>query len=385
MNETAQIRSSPKPVCTSTTADVCIQGYSVLEDFVSEEEETQLLDYFNEKSLEWLDASIGRRQQHYGFKFNYYTRMIDFLNSVPKIPQNCDNIIQKLEHIVQNEQTLSSSQVKYKFNQLTVNEYYPGQGIGHHIDTINCIGPYLCSLSLGSQCVMTLTKTKTAKSKDIENSASDNSEDGSNSTADKKYIFLPRRSVLILTGESRYACTHGISYRKCDMHNGILMHRERRVSLTFRQVVLPGTIPTSSLAATNMEKQHVFNVYDSIAIHWHHTRGKRKVFWARVKEFLESLEPGSMIADVGCGDGKYFGVTNENNLVMIGCDRSLGLLQALRDSEVETNQAIANGTSENGQIPTQNQTFCCDAVQLPLVTNMFDATLCIAVLHHIGK
>ena len=163
------------------------------------------------------------------------------------------------------------------------------------------------------------------------------------------------------------------------------MNRQRRVSLTFRQVVLPGNIPTSSLVATNMEKQHVFNVYDSIAIHWHHTRGKRKVFWARVKDFLESLDPGSMIADVGCGDGKYFGVTNENNLVMIGCDRSLGLLQALRDSEVETNEAIAKGTNEPGQIATQNQTFCCDAVQLPLVTNMFDATLCIAVLHHIGK
>ena len=43
-------------------------------------------------------------------------------------------------------------------------------------------------------------------------------------------------------------------------------------------------------------------VYDDIAVHWNHTRGKRKVHWARVKDFLEALPPGSLLADVGSGD-----------------------------------------------------------------------------------
>ena len=30
------------------------------------------------------------------------------------------------------------------------------------------------------------------------------------------------------------------------------------------------------------------------------------------------------------------------------------------------------------------EAFCCDAVKLPLRSNAFDATICIAVLHHLA-
>jgi SAM-dependent methyltransferase len=121
------------------------------------------------------------------------------------------------------------------------------------------------------------------------------------------------------------------------------------------------------------------------------------VFWAVVRDFLDALPVGSLVADVGCGDGKYFGVTNENNLVMVGCDRSMGLLKALKDGERAANKAILEGgdniavataagagVGEAPSKPTHNQTFCCDAVQVPMRTDAFDATLCIAVLHHLG-
>jgi hypothetical protein len=32
-----------------------------------------------------------------------------------------------------------------------------------------------------------------------------------------------------------------------------------------------------------------------------------------------------------------------------------------------------------------HETFCCDAIKLPLLSNFFDASLCIAVLHHIAS
>jgi hypothetical protein len=35
---------------------------------------------------------------------------------------------------------------------------------------------------------------------------------------------------------------------------------------------------SDGLLSSEQEKEHVFRVYDGIALHWHHTRGKRKVY-----------------------------------------------------------------------------------------------------------
>jgi hypothetical protein len=43
------------------------------------------------------------------------------------------------------------------------------------------------------------------------------------------------------------------------------------------KALIPGDLPSSSLASSELEKDHVFRVYDNIAVHWNHTRGKRKV------------------------------------------------------------------------------------------------------------
>lgn len=34
---------------------------------------------------------------------------------------------------------------------------------------------------------------------------------------------------------------------------------------------------SKGIQSTEIEMKHVYEVYDEIAIHWHHTRGKRKV------------------------------------------------------------------------------------------------------------
>jgi len=107
---------------------------------------------------------------------------------------------------------------------------------------------------------------------------------------------------------------------------------------------------------------HVVRVYDNIAIHWNHTRGKRKVHWHKVKDFIDSLPTGTLLADVGSGDGKYFGLNP--GVLSIGCDRSLKLLEVSHAIDFDT--------------------FCCDAVKLPFRSELFDATLCIAVLHHLS-
>lgn len=43
-------------------------------------------------------------------------------------------------------------------------------------------------------------------------------------------------------------------------------------------------------------------VYDEISNHFSETRHKR---WPNVTKFLEGLEEGTLLLDVGCGNGKY--------------------------------------------------------------------------------
>src|SRR3954452_6889602 len=102
-------------------------------------------------------------------------------------------------------------------DQLIVNEYEPGQGISAHVDCIPCFGPVVCSLTLGSPCVMELSAVE---------------DDGAES------LLLERGSLLVLAGEARYKWRHAIPGRKTDKVGGRAVPRGRRVSLTFRTVLL---------------------------------------------------------------------------------------------------------------------------------------------------
>ncbi len=106
-------------------------------------------------------------------------------------------------------------------DQVIVNEYLPGQGISSHIDCEPCFKDTIVSLSLGSGCVMNLTK------------ASDKTK--------KIPIWLEPRSLVVLSGEARSEWLHGIAARKWDEWNGQKHERKRRVSLTFRKVIIETT------------------------------------------------------------------------------------------------------------------------------------------------
>ena len=102
-------------------------------------------------------------------------------------------------------------------DQLIVNEYEPGQGITPHVDCVPCFGPVVCSVTLGSQCVMELSAVEG---------------DGVQS------LLLERGSLVVLAGDARYKWRHAIPGRKSDKIAGQLLPRGRRVSLTFRTVIV---------------------------------------------------------------------------------------------------------------------------------------------------
>ena len=103
-------------------------------------------------------------------------------------------------------------------DQVIVNEYKPGQGISSHIDCEPCFKDTIVSLSLGSGCVMNF-RNKSDKTKKIP-------------------VWLAPRSLVILSGEARYEWLHGIAARKWDEWDGEKHERQRRVSLTFRKVII---------------------------------------------------------------------------------------------------------------------------------------------------
>lgn len=79
---------------------------------------------------------------------------------------------------------------------------------------------------------------------------------------------------------------------------------------------------------SNWEKKYVYQTYDKIAAHFSKTRYKP---WPKVESFLNSLEDGSIVIDVGCGNGKYLGIENRERLNLIGTDRCENLLTICRD------------------------------------------------------
>ena len=113
---------------------------------------------------------------------------------------------------------------------------------------------------------------------------------------------------------------------------------------------------------TDIEKKHVYEVYDKIATHFSHTRYKP---WPLVAEFLNSLPKGAFVADVGCGNGKYLDVNP--NIYTFGTDRSGNLLEICRDR--------IKGS----------QLFIADSLYLPLRSSSFDAAISIAVVHHFSN
>ena len=102
-------------------------------------------------------------------------------------------------------------------DQMIINEYKPGQGIAHHIDCEPCFGDVIASFSLNSTCVMSFIHVDNHQTIDL---------------------LLEPNSLLIMRDEARYDWKHGILARKSDTYKDKTYLRNRRISMTFRKVIL---------------------------------------------------------------------------------------------------------------------------------------------------
>lgn len=322
-------------------------------------------------------------------------------------------------------------------NQVTVNEYLPGIGIGPHIDTESAFADGILSITLKSGCTMEFREQQQAASKEGQRYKQ---------RGRRKLVYLPPRSLLVMCGDARYLWEHLIPGRSTDTVNGKVISRSTRISLTLRtalsttgssipsilgswtdikNVVLGQPLPRlersyyysthsdqntfnpcncyhsesspqqydvssvkkkssdtkcsmeSSYITPETERNHVHNVYDAIAVQWNHTRGKRNVIWPGATNFIQTLLPGSIIADVGCGDGKYFETCRNSGHFVIGTDISIPLLQT-------TSLSGRNSSSADSAVTHKTDVVGADCIRMPFTSSCFDAVLCIAVMHHLS-
>jgi alkylated DNA repair dioxygenase AlkB len=183
-----------------------IQGLNLYFDFITKQEEVELLKKINESN--WLN-DLSRRVQHYGYKYDYRARKIDNSSYLGEMPEWLKELALKV---------YNQKLIDFIPDQAIINEYEPGQGIASHIDCEPCFGDTIISISLGSQCVMNYSREA--------------------NSSDKVGLLIEPQSLIVMKKESRYNWYHGIPARKSDKFNNTVLKRNRRVSITFRKIVM---------------------------------------------------------------------------------------------------------------------------------------------------
>ncbi|KAL3803107.1 hypothetical protein ACHAW5_001971 [Stephanodiscus triporus] len=490
-----------RPECTSATDHVDVPGLVLVRDYIGEAEEMVLMAALSGPHAPWAPAQctpsggiIRRRVQHYGYVFDYASadvlrrdEGVDRLedeggmksSACPPMPSmwssrrlvlamsddDVKGYIDRAVHDVRGWNALAgiiertrrfdfaaSSRCSH-INQLTINEYIPGQGIGSHIDTVTAFDDGILIITLNGGTVMEFRKvidddvsTKTSDAHDGSSCKYNSCKICMNNIQEKKLVYLPPRSLLLLSGDARYKWEHMIVSRTTDTVDGTVLSRKLRLSLTLRTALsLPikgeGLRPSAAsplplyesnafpprwgqlsdaAAASNTDSQirygsgnntaslphaptddrsdlitpitesrHVHAVYDAIATQWHHTRGKRGVLWPGATQFLENIPKGSIVADIGCGDGKYFTAITVASSYVIGTDISEPLLKTAAAATGD-DDGIVDGphyqrlSMEKRALSLRPALAVADCIHLPLRSRSFDAAICIAVMHHLS-
>ncbi len=181
-----------------------IPGLQYIPDYISLDQHNHYLTIIDQQP--WL-TDISRRVQHYGYKYSYTYRSVDHSMKLGPLPHWAEQLAKAL---------FNDNLIPRIPDQVIVNEYLPGQGISHHIDCVRCFGKTIASISLAAPCIM----------------------DFISSEQEKKHVLLEPRSLLVFSDEARYKWKHGIAKRKTDLINGSRLSRSRRLSITFRNVIL---------------------------------------------------------------------------------------------------------------------------------------------------
>ena len=182
---------------------VDVPGLLYVADFLSEGEEDHVVTVIDQSA--W-SSELQRRVQHYGWRYDYKARQIDSSMRLGPLPEWAARLARRL---------VSNGILSDVPDQVIVNEYVGNQGISRHVDSEPSFADGVAMISLLESWEMVFREKKKRGRKVIRR--------------------LERRSAAIMTGDARYRWTHEIPKR---MHEPGRVKRGRRVSLTFRKVLV---------------------------------------------------------------------------------------------------------------------------------------------------
>lgn len=170
-------------------------GLSIIERFIAEEHERDLIAQI-EFAMQGVPERSGEHRSRilrFGFDYDDPAKALspppDWLPAVPDA-----------------------------FDSATVNEYQPGRGILPHYDSAK-FGPVISVLSLGSHATMEFI-----------------SDD-----CDQWAVLVPRRTLVVMRGDSRYTWKHGIPAQTHDVDpSGKSLPRTTRYSIVYRKRICSG-------------------------------------------------------------------------------------------------------------------------------------------------
>lgn len=206
-----------------------IKGLFYFPDVLTKDQENEWISYFEHQC--WYPVGTGKRSrmlQHYGSSYRHHelrneTKTQRDIGPVIPMSDTFHPLIEVVKEAMKSVEIEEHD--KISFQQLVVNRFEPGQGIGDHIDDVKCYGPVIAILSLNSGIMMELTNKEEHSSFEL---------------------WLEPRSLCLLTEDARYKWSHRIRPRKCDQkrvttqndnHQIIIQQRESHISLIFRQLL----------------------------------------------------------------------------------------------------------------------------------------------------
>uniref|UniRef100_A0A8C3PG54 AlkB homolog 4, lysine demethylase n=1 Tax=Chrysemys picta bellii TaxID=8478 RepID=A0A8C3PG54_CHRPI len=206
-------------------------GVFLLEEFINQDEESEMVQLMDQD--DWKLSQSGRRKQDYGPKVNFKKKKLKAGGFIG-LPSFSQEIVQRMK-------AHSALEDFFPVEQCNL-DYLPerGSAIDPHFDDWWLWGGRLVSLNLLSKTVLSMScdsedslqlfathsqgTCENVDSWDMDHSSSPRLIPYKEVTVD---ILLPRRSLIVLSGDARYKWKHAI-YRKHIEH--------RRICVTFREL-----------------------------------------------------------------------------------------------------------------------------------------------------
>lgn len=212
----------------NVASQLTVPGLEILENFVTVEEQTKILDFLQDSDKCTWRTDLSRRTMHFG---GTYCLMPPHTSpKVLKVPTPAPEILQappmppELDWLLDRFAARKVFPLMQRPQYCIVNEYTGTTGISAHIENVSFAEPVV-GLSLLQACPMRFVELTKPDGGSVRSGKAAKAE----KTGRKVEVHLPARSLMVMRGDSRWLWQHEIQRSGKGRGPGW-----KRISLTFR-------------------------------------------------------------------------------------------------------------------------------------------------------